>query len=352
VSVTRNVLDGLIFGVRFILAAGQDVAERNKLNFAAPFAVVDNTTEKRTDVSIANASSSASGLLPQTTGANKVLITSSGNAPIWSSSLVLGTNPSTTGTIATQNACSWWARNSGNTDNVRLIDFASSTLQIGQTASLTLSLHASTTVSLLIGGNARLTVADAVATLSLTTFQFERGVASPVIAQETDTAGSATGDTLTIQAQSCSGATSTGGDLVHKAGTGTSASGKQRFKNAAGTADRLVCEDNGVSINGAGSFGGGVGVLGVLNATTVPNTNPTGGGVLYAEAGAGKWRGSGGTVTTFGPAEPHCPTCGRDCAHEWSNDAEGWHLSVCMWCLTDALGGLGVIRKEQCDGHS
>jgi hypothetical protein len=49
-------------------------------------------------------------------------------------------------------------------------------------------------------------------------------------------------------------------------------------------------------------FGGGVGVLGVKNATTVPTTNPTGGGILYVEAGALKYRGSSGTVTVLGPA--------------------------------------------------
>jgi len=50
------------------------------------------------------------------------------------------------------------------------------------------------------------------------------------------------------------------------------------------------------------SYGGGVGVLFIANATTVPASNPTGGGVLFVEAGALKFRGSGGTVTTIGPA--------------------------------------------------
>lgn len=50
------------------------------------------------------------------------------------------------------------------------------------------------------------------------------------------------------------------------------------------------------------SFGGGIGVIGITNANTVPTTNPTGGGILYVEAGALKYRGSGGTVTTIGPA--------------------------------------------------
>lgn len=104
-----------------------------------------------------------------------------------------------------------------------------------------------------------------------------------------------------------------------------------------------------VSIGNTVAFGSGVGVVAVANAGTVPTTNPASGGVLYAEAGAGKWRGSGGTVTTFGPAEPHCPDCGRDCAHEWVNDE--WELALCMWCITDKLGmsvgqvGGGVIRK-------
>ena len=38
------------------------------------------------------------------------------------------------------------------------------------------------------------------------------------------------------------------------------------------------------------------------NAQTVPTTNPTGGGILYSEAGALKWRGSSGTVTTIAAA--------------------------------------------------
>ena len=49
----------------------------------------------------------------------------------------------------------------------------------------------------------------------------------------------------------------------------------------------------------------------MINALSVPGSNPSGGGYMYAEAGAGKWRGSSGTITTFGPVEPHCPDCGK-----------------------------------------
>lgn len=49
-------------------------------------------------------------------------------------------------------------------------------------------------------------------------------------------------------------------------------------------------------------LGAGTGaVIGLKNATAVPSTNPAG-GVLYVEAGALKYRGSSGTVTTLGNA--------------------------------------------------
>jgi hypothetical protein len=49
-------------------------------------------------------------------------------------------------------------------------------------------------------------------------------------------------------------------------------------------------------------FGGGVYVLGLRNAQTVPTGTPGTGGVLYVEAGALKYRGGNGTVTTIAPA--------------------------------------------------
>jgi hypothetical protein len=57
-----------------------------------------------------------------------------------------------------------------------------------------------------------------------------------------------------------------------------------------------------VGIGTADQFGGGARVVGLANASTVPASNPTGGGVLYAEAGALKWRGSSGTITTIAAA--------------------------------------------------
>lgn len=53
--------------------------------------------------------------------------------------------------------------------------------------------------------------------------------------------------------------------------------------------------------NGGTQFGGGKGVIGIGNRALVPGSNPIGGGVLYAESGALKWRGSSGTVTQIAP---------------------------------------------------
>lgn len=52
---------------------------------------------------------------------------------------------------------------------------------------------------------------------------------------------------------------------------------------------------------GGATAGGSVGAICVANANTIPNANITG-GTIYVEAGALKFRGSAGTVTTIAPA--------------------------------------------------
>jgi hypothetical protein len=70
-----------------------------------------------------------------------------------------------------------------------------------------------------------------------------------------------------------------------------------------GSTAMIIANGRNVQFASAGSsFGSGSGVIGIANATTVPTSNPTGGGVLYAEGGALKWRGSSGTVTTIAVA--------------------------------------------------
>jgi hypothetical protein len=49
-------------------------------------------------------------------------------------------------------------------------------------------------------------------------------------------------------------------------------------------------------------YADGVRVIGIGNASTVPTSNPSGGGILYVQSGALKYRGSSGTVTTIANA--------------------------------------------------
>jgi hypothetical protein len=63
-----------------------------------------------------------------------------------------------------------------------------------------------------------------------------------------------------------------------------------------------IDESGNVGIGTTNQFGSGQKVIGIINAATIPTTNPAGGGVLYVEAGALKYRGSSGTITTLGIA--------------------------------------------------
>jgi hypothetical protein len=142
-------------------------------------------------------------------------------------------------------------------------------------------------------------------------------------------------------------------------------------RNNGGTADLAIAQVNSndyVQFGGSGSVNswlastgtGNVAIGGAVPASwqsmqqglfigdrnAAPTGNPAAGGFLYSESGAGKWRGSSGTTTTFGPAEPHCPRCGRDCALEWQNDAQGWKRSVCVHCLGVALQAAGIPLND------
>ena len=63
-----------------------------------------------------------------------------------------------------------------------------------------------------------------------------------------------------------------------------------------------VAAGGNIGLRTAAQFGGGRGVVAIANAILAPSVNPNGGGVLYVENGALKYRGSQGTVTTIAPA--------------------------------------------------
>ena len=76
--------------------------------------------------------------------------------------------------------------------------------------------------------------------------------------------------------------------------------GPNIFLTKAGTVITMTDEGNiGVGLSDVHEFGNGAGVIGIANASAIPVTNPTGGGALYVEDGALKYRGPLGTVTTL-----------------------------------------------------
>jgi hypothetical protein len=125
-----------------------------------------------------------------------------------------------------------------------------------------------------------------------------------------------------------------------------------RMIKGGSTADSFRIDSVGpnFAFGGVNSYGGGLGVINIANAGTVPTSNPTGGALLYSDAGAVKARGTSGTVTTVAAADPHCPTCGRDFASEYESDVSGrsGYLAICWWCVAEWMesqGMPGIIRK-------
>lgn len=80
------------------------------------------------------------------------------------------------------------------------------------------------------------------------------------------------------------------------------------FQDAVNNVTATIYEQHPVASNvqmgSAKSFGGGIGVIGITNASTNPTTNPSGGGILYGASGVPNWRASdGGSYVLAPPAE-------------------------------------------------
>lgn len=103
---------------------------------------------------------------------------------------------------------------------------------------------------------------------------------------------------LTIVPQRATGAAAGGGVAIQATTPGAAGAAIQ----AVATALRVDPFGNITLCAPAGSYGAGVGVVFLADATTAPTVNPAGGGILYSVAGALTWRGSGGTTTVIAPA--------------------------------------------------
>jgi hypothetical protein len=63
-----------------------------------------------------------------------------------------------------------------------------------------------------------------------------------------------------------------------------------------------ITEDGNLGFGTTSQFGGGVKVIGISNCTSIPNTTPSGGGILFVQSGALWYMGSNGTYTKIANA--------------------------------------------------
>lgn len=121
------------------------------------------------------------------------------------------------------------------------------------------------------------------------------GTTTPAVCLEIDPHADA--ESIRLHGASGSGYCSISG--IHNGGSNPYA----RLIYWTGTAFGNVCVDGGnFGLGTTTEFGGGSRVIAIGNRLTAPTSNPTGGGVLYVESGALKYRGSSGTVTTLANA--------------------------------------------------
>lgn len=139
---------------------------------------------------------------------------------------------------------------------------------------------------------------------------FGASVSSPTIKQTVS--ASTTGQNMTISAQDAAGTNNDGGNLTLISGysTGTGASGRVQMALGSGSV-MVVAGQFATTTRKYVALCGqplgtdiptGDGVVWIANAATTPTSSPVGGGVLYVEAGALCYKGSGGKVTTIAAA--------------------------------------------------
>jgi hypothetical protein len=121
-------------------------------------------------------------------------------------------------------------------------------------------------------------------------------------------AGTKVAPSFGSQAISTTGDITTGDKLIRSGNTSCHLSfpSNDNIRLVTGNLVKLSCSSFGVGIGNrtlsSTHFGSGARVIAIENAATVPSANPTGGGILYVESGALKYRGSSGTVTTIANA--------------------------------------------------
>jgi hypothetical protein len=245
-------------------------------------------------------------------------ITTTGN-------LLLGATPrSGTGLVQVAHGTTVIAgRNQADTADIVLFDWGgavANNLRIGSSVTANqpsvIRLQPTTQTEIMAGSTTVITVNSSSFQSSVAQIRYASTVAAPLIFQVTN-AGAC--QNLTLRAQGSTSGNNSGGILHLQGGrlSGTGVRGGFRcqlnpddsaFENlvegveiAAGRRVLSLCRAANLTTTEMPASTGDL-VIYIGNAATAPTANPVSGGVLYVEAGALKYRGSSGTVTTLAPA--------------------------------------------------
>lgn len=144
----------------------------------------------------------------------------------------------TTGDLRVRNGFVLAGRNQANNDNVSLLDLTTdNALRFGGTAGGsrpgTIIFDAASSFEMMTAGSPRLIVTGSGIRSRVATIRWDNTVTDPVtLTQQAIATPSATGQSLTVAAQSCSGASSVGGDVFIMPGTGVADNGQGRLRTA------------------------------------------------------------------------------------------------------------------------
>jgi hypothetical protein len=234
------------------------------------------------------------------------------------------TSLSSTGTVRLRQGTTWNFRNNANSADLQLIALGGSngvdTVTLGNTSGIVGTyLTATSSVVMSAASTGIVTLTTSSVTIQTNTaglVQFAAVSANPVVTQVQHASGTA--GTFTVAAQSAFATGAFNGGTLKLLGGAKGSTGLQGgVQLGVGNAvtgplieiAEVVSGNTVIALGRAGALTAtqmpantGSGVVYISTATTLPTANSVGGGILYVDAGALKYRGTAGTVTTVAPA--------------------------------------------------
>lgn len=256
--------------------------------------------------------------------------------------LLFGTNPAASGLIRVPNAtAALSARNAANSADVEIVRVdASNVVVLGGTGTpnaVRVYSNATTNITTAINGTDEYVFSSTAADFKDNSLQFGTNPAATGLIRVPHGTNVLYGRNQANSADSEIIRWGQGSNNLIIIGGGTSSVAGVQLETTTGTVNMRFAAVTYYEWDTAKMF--------VKNTSAAPG-DPSGGAYLYAENGALKGRGSSGTVTTFAPAEPHCPRCGSDFAIQYSNPKKYGEFSGCMLCLNKALKRIGIAEEE------